>query len=75
MFENGAFVPLDPAKTYGGVTNNFMRTGVDGYAMFAANGINAYDFGPPLEQVLADFIARQSGEYLPFTDGRIAEML
>jgi len=67
------WVPIDPAATYGVVTNNYMRTGGDGYALFASNAVNAYDFGPPLEQVLADFIAKQGGTYTPFTDGRITD--
>lgn len=71
--EGDAWVPLDPEKVYGLVTNNFMRTGGDGYALFASNGMNAYDFGPPLERVLADFIASQGGAYTPYTDGRIAD--
>jgi len=72
--DGDAWVPIDPAKTYGVVTNNFMRTGGDGYAVFNTAGMNAYDFGPPLEDVLADFIAKQGGHYKPYTDGRIAEV-
>ena len=71
--EGDAWVPLDPEKVYGVVTNNFMRTGGDGYALFASNGMDAYDFGPPLERVLADFIAKQGGDYTPYTDGRITD--
>lgn len=71
--EGDAWVPIDPAKVYGVVTNNFMRTGGDGYALFASNATNAYDFGPPLENVLADFIAAQGGTYTPYTDGRITD--
>lgn len=71
--EGDAWVPLDPDKIYGVVTNNFVRAGGDGYALFAENGMNAYDFGPPLERVLADFIAKQGGDYTPYTDGRIAD--
>lgn len=72
--ENGAWGPIDPAKTYGVVTNNFMRNGGDGYALFSTNGQNAYDFGPPLEDVLADFIANMGGVYKPYTDGRITDV-
>jgi 5'-nucleotidase len=71
--EGDAWVPLDPEKVYGVVTNNFMRNGGDGYALFASNGIDAYDFGPPLERVLADFIASQGGDYTPYTDGRVTD--
>ena len=71
--EGDAWVPIDPAKTYGVVTNNFVRGGGDGYALFGSNAQNAYDFGPPLEQVVADFIAKQGGTYTPYTDGRITD--
>ncbi|MEQ8366112.1 MAG: 5'-nucleotidase C-terminal domain-containing protein [Roseicyclus sp.] len=64
------FVPLDPEATYGVVTNNYMRSGGDGYAIFASAGMNAYDFGPGLEQVVADYIMAADG-YTPYTDGRI----
>ena len=50
--------PLDPAATYGMVSNNYIRNGGDGYAMFE-NAENAYDFGPDLADVLAEFIAEQ----------------
>ena len=63
--------PLDPDATYGVVSNNYMRGGGDGYGMFASNGMNAYDFGPGLEVVVADYLAAQ-GEFTPATDGRIA---
>ncbi|HEX9596402.1 MAG TPA: 5'-nucleotidase C-terminal domain-containing protein, partial [Anaerolineales bacterium] len=65
-----SFAPIDGDATYTIVTNNYMRGGGDGYSTFAS-GSNPYDFGPPLEQVLADFIADMGGEYTPFTDGRI----
>jgi 5'-nucleotidase len=71
--EGDAWVPLDPAKVYGVVTNNFVRTGGDGYALFASNAQNAYDFGPPLERVVADYIAKLGGDYTPYTDGRITD--
>jgi len=61
--------PLDPAATYGVVSNNFVRNGGDGYAMFKTAD-NAYDFGPDLADVVADYIA-EVGSYTPYTDGRI----
>ncbi|RBI87587.1 multifunctional 2',3'-cyclic-nucleotide 2'-phosphodiesterase/5'-nucleotidase/3'-nucleotidase [Rhodosalinus halophilus] len=66
----GDWQPLDPEATYGVVSNNFMRKGGDGYSMFAADAMNAYDFGPGLEQVVADYLAENS-PYTPYTDGRI----
>ncbi|WP_407932957.1 bifunctional metallophosphatase/5'-nucleotidase [Jannaschia ovalis] len=62
--------PIDPAATYGVVTNNYVRNGGDGYAMFEA-AADAYDFGPGLEVVVADYIAALGGTYTPYTDGRI----
>ncbi|MDM9625837.1 5'-nucleotidase C-terminal domain-containing protein [Rhizobium sp. S152] len=67
------FAPLDDAKTYGVVTNNYMRAGGDGYSIFATAGKNAYDFGPDLADVTADFIAAHS-PYKPYTDGRVTEV-
>ncbi|MDP9590227.1 UNVERIFIED_ORG: 5'-nucleotidase [Shinella zoogloeoides] len=71
--EGETFVPLDPAKTYGVVSNNYMRAGGDGYSVFATSGQNAYDFGPNLELVVADYLAAHR-PYKPYTDGRIAEV-
>lgn len=62
--------PIDMDATYGVVSNNFMRKGGDGYAMFASKATNAYDFGPGLEQVVADYLA-ENNPYTPFIDGRI----
>jgi 5'-nucleotidase len=70
VMTDGAWQPLDPEATYGVVSNNFMRRGGDGYSMFAADAMNAYDFGPGLEQVVADYLAENS-PYTPYTDGRI----
>ncbi len=69
---DGSFVPLDPEATYGVASNNFMRGGGDGYSIFATDAENAYDFGPGLEQVVADYIAENS-PYTPYTDGRITQ--
>ncbi len=55
--EGGKFVAIDPEKTYNVVTNNYMRAGGDGYSVFAKNGKNAYDYGPDLADVTADYIA------------------
>ncbi len=68
--EGNAFAALDPNKVYGVATNNYMRSGGDGYEVFATGGQNAYDFGPGLEAVVADYIAKNS-PYKPYTDGRI----
>ncbi|TNC71513.1 bifunctional metallophosphatase/5'-nucleotidase [Rubellimicrobium roseum] len=64
-----AWAPIDPAATYGVVTNNYVRTGGDGYAMFV-DAENAYDFGPDLADVTAEYLAANQ-PYTPFVDGRI----
>ncbi|OSQ51468.1 bifunctional metallophosphatase/5'-nucleotidase [Marivita geojedonensis] len=61
--------PLDPEKVYGVVSNNFVRNGGDGFSMFR-DAMNAYDFGPDLADVTAEFIA-ENAPYQPYTDGRI----
>ncbi|EPE95388.1 5'-nucleotidase C-terminal domain-containing protein [Rhizobium grahamii] len=71
--EGDAFVALDDAKTYGVVTNNFMRAGGDGYSIFETAGKNAYDFGPDLADVAAEYLAAHS-PYKPYTDGRVTEV-
>ena len=70
--EGGSMVPLDAAKVYKVVTNNYVRNGGDGYRMFAGDDKNAYDFGPDLADVTAEFIAAGGGAYTPYTDGRIS---
>lgn len=61
--------PIDPAKVYSVVSNNYIRNGGDGYAMFT-DAENAYDFGPDLADVTAEFLAGKR-PYTPYTDGRI----
>lgn len=70
--EGDNFVKLDPEKTYGVVTNNYTRTGGDGFKTFATNAINPYDFGPSLEDAVAAYIGAHS-PYKPYTDGRIVD--
>lgn len=61
--------PIDPAAVYGMVSNNYVRGGGDGYAMFV-NAANVYDFGPDLADVVVEYLV-QNGPYTPYTDGRI----
>ncbi|WP_371169208.1 bifunctional metallophosphatase/5'-nucleotidase [Aliiroseovarius sp. 2305UL8-7] len=65
------WVELDPAATYGVVTNNYVRNGGDGYKMFR-DAENAYDFGPDLAEVLVDYMAN-GGPVKPYLDGRITK--
>lgn len=71
--DDGSFAPIDPEATYGVVTNNFVRNGGDGYSMFATEAMNAYDFGPDLADVLAEYMIA-NGTTMPMTDGRISKV-
>lgn len=64
-----AWAPIDVTATYGVVTNNYVRTGGDGYEMFI-DAANAYDFGPDLADVTAEYLAANQ-PYEPLVDGRI----
>ena len=61
--------PIDLEKVYGVVSNNYVRNGGDGYDMFET-AENAYDFGPDLADVTAEFMAANA-PYQPYLDGRI----
>ena len=63
----GAALDLD--ATYGAVSNNYVRNGGDGYKMFRS-AANAYDFGPDLADVTAEYIAANP-DFKPLLDGRI----
>ncbi|MGH1464968.1 MAG: bifunctional metallophosphatase/5'-nucleotidase [Cognatishimia sp.] len=62
---------IDVNKVYNVVSNNYVRNGGDGYKMFK-DAMNAYDFGPDLAEVTADFIAKNA-PYAPYKDGRITQ--
>jgi len=69
--ENGSWKPLDLNKTYGMVSNNFIRGGGDGYKVFRSAS-EIYDFGPDLADVVADYIKANPG-YSGYTDNRITQ--
>jgi len=70
VMKDGEWAPIDPEAMYGVVSNNFLRSGGDGYAIFRDNAQDAYDFGPSVEDVVADYLIA-GGTYEPMTDGRI----
>lgn len=71
VMDGDSFAPIDPAATYAVVSNNYVRNGGDGYKMFK-EASNAYDYGPDLADVTAEFMAAQV-DYSPYTDGRISQ--
>jgi 5'-nucleotidase len=68
----GGWAPIDQGKVYGVVANNYVRGGGDGYVVFAESAVDPYDFGPSLEDVVAEYLAA-GGAYQPYLDGRIEE--
>jgi 5'-nucleotidase len=70
VMQGDSWRPIDTGATYGVVSNNYMRAGGDGYKIFSTNAVNAYDYGPGLELVLADYMGKNT-PYKPYTDGRI----
>ena len=71
VMKDGAWAPIDPAATYSLVSNNYVRGGGDGYKMFR-DAQNAYDYGPDLADVTAEYMAKKA-PYAPYTDGRITK--
>ena len=64
----GGYAPIDPARLYRVVTNNFLRTGGDGYAVLRDRAIEPYDSGPGLDETVAAAIA--AAPFAPRTTGR-----
>jgi 5'-nucleotidase len=67
---DGTFGPFDPTAIYTIATNDFMRRGGDGYTVLRDRAIDPYDFGPGLDDALADFI-RANNPVRVGLDGRI----
>ncbi len=71
--ETGEYEPLDPDATYTVAANDYMRRGGDGYSVLKENAINPYDYGDPLDQVVADYIAANS-PVASEVEGRITQV-
>jgi 5'-nucleotidase len=62
--------PLDMNAMYRVVTNDFMRRGGDNYTMFRDHAVDPYDFGPALDEALAEYFVEFS-PLTPVIEGRI----
>jgi 5'-nucleotidase len=67
---DGSFRPIDPGRVYKMVTNEFVRQGGDGYASLRDRAIDPYDFGPGLEDTVAQYVMANSPVRVSL-DGRI----
>jgi 5'-nucleotidase len=63
MNANESFSPIDPDEIYIVTTNNFMRTGGDGYTVFRDNAIDPYDTWAVMADSVMEYIE------LPEADG------
>jgi 5'-nucleotidase / UDP-sugar diphosphatase len=66
----GNYQALDPKTVYTVATNDFISGGGDGYSVIAKKGINVYDFGRPLDEMLADYMKAHTPIDIK-VDGRI----
>lgn len=71
--KDGAYEPIAADTVYGVVSNNFMRAGGDGYKVFATDGTDAYDYGPGVEEVVAQYLTANS-PYKPYLNNRITQI-
>ena len=53
--------PIDPGRVYRVATNNFLRTGGDGFVVFRDRALRAYDAGPSIAEITAEALAMRSG--------------
>ncbi len=70
---DGSYSPVEADLIYQIVTNDFNRRGGDEYTVFADNAIDPYDFGSPLDQIVADYIGVMSPVDVQL-DGRITRV-
>lgn len=70
VWNGTSWEPLDMNAMYKVVTNDFMRRGGDNYTMFRDFAVNPYDFGPLLDEALADYFQTFS-PVTPVIEGRI----
>jgi 5'-nucleotidase len=70
---DGVYAPLDVARVYRLVSNNFLRRGGDGYDVLRDNARNAYDFGPVLADAAVAYFASHAA-IAPRLEGRIGQV-
>ncbi len=55
--DGDGWAPIDPARHYSVATNNFLRNGGDGYAVFRDRAIDPYDSGPGLDDAFMESLS------------------
>ncbi|MCB0200296.1 MAG: 5'-nucleotidase C-terminal domain-containing protein [Anaerolineae bacterium] len=80
MNPDGSYTPIDPDQVYIVTTNDFLRRGGDGYAVFAENAIDPYDTWAVMADSVVDYIQQFLGgtvtadAYPPGGEGRITQV-
>ncbi len=69
---HGAVTALDPDRMYRVASNSFLRRGGDGYDVFMTGAVDAYDYGPNMEEMLVDYLGAHF-PIAPRVEGRIIE--
>ena len=72
VMQDGEWASLAPDKIYGITTNDFLRSGKDGYSAFADNAIDPYDGIKLVTDVVTDYLAANS-PYTAIIDNRIVQ--
>ncbi len=70
VWNGSGWDPLDMNAMYKVVTNDFMRRGGDNYTVFRDHAVNPYDFGPLLDEALAEYFQNFS-PVTPVIEGRV----
>ena len=66
----GEWAPVIADRYYNIVTIDFLRTGGDWYDLFNTKAKDPYDFGPNIENIVAEYLT-STGDYEPSLKGRI----
>ncbi len=68
---DGAWVPVDPARTYLVATNSFLRGGGDGYAVLRDRAVDPYDSGPGVAELVVEALGRGMAASVDGRNGRL----
>ncbi|MBN1564630.1 MAG: 5'-nucleotidase C-terminal domain-containing protein [Anaerolineae bacterium] len=71
--KNGTYETLDPDEVYTVVTNDYLYAGGDDYTMFA-NGVDNFDFGRTLDEIVRTYVAKISPINIADSEGRIKRL-
>jgi 5'-nucleotidase len=56
VYDGSGYAPLDRTQIYRVVSIDYLRSGGDGYTILRDHAIHPYDFGPPLDEAVQDYV-------------------